>query len=71
MTDAFVDAWEALHELPVPGDAVSRVRRRAAAREVASTRLPRVIVPLTRHEDFDRLRVNVYALVAPDLVKWR
>lgn len=70
----FVEAWEALHEMPVPGDAVSvaawRNRRRVAATDVASARLPRITVPLVSF-DWDRLRVNVMHLVEPRLVTWR
>lgn len=65
------DAWTLAH-MPAHG-AAERNERRAACAEVArvAARLPRLVVPLTQHFDWDRLVVNVYAKVAPGLVTWR
>lgn len=69
---AFVDAWEALHEMPIPGQ--PRNARRLAARMVADAakrELSRVVMPITQHFDWDRLRVNVAHKVSPAIVKWK
>lgn len=70
MTDLAAD-WATVHA-PVR-DAIDRLAVRKAARRIAAfaAQLPRITVKLTDHFDWDRLRVNVYSLVAPDLVKWR
>lgn len=58
-----------------PRDATAIVRRRRAGRYVASVAdvaLSRIVyVRLTEHFDWERLRVNVYHLVAPKLVRWK
>lgn len=69
--------WDALHRPAQPQDAVEVARLRNAQLRAASrlaelcSSLPRLTVPLTRHFDYDRLRVNVYHLIAPDLIQWR
>jgi hypothetical protein len=70
MTDLAAD-WATVHERV--SNAVDHLHVRAAARRIATfaATLPRITVKLTEHFDWDRLRVNVATLVAPDLVKWR
>jgi hypothetical protein len=70
------DAWTVVHEGPADrtptGIAAWRNARRPSVAEVAgvAARLSRITLPLASF-DWDKLRVNVFALVAPELVKWR
>lgn len=65
------DAWEVAHAKAI--GAAERNDRRLASSTLAAMvkRQPRFELPLVSHFDWDRLRVNVYAQVAPELVKWR
>lgn len=71
MTSGIERDWLTVHTPPEsPGEVV---RQRRAARRIAefAATLPRLSVRLVEHFDYDRLRVNVYSLVAPGLVTWR
>lgn len=69
---AFESAWDLLHahaHADSPGArAALRNRRRDAADRVAAVPHARIAFPLAA-VSLDRLRTNVYALVAPQLVR--
>lgn len=63
---AFADVVRRAHRYGVSGRAWELHATMQMAR-----RLPRITVPLVSHFDWDRLRVNVFHHVAPELVKWK